>query len=412
VTLARIASIAAGGDGVARLEDGRVAFVPRTAPGDLVTLRFGHAAKRFVRARVATVVEASPDRVEPPCPHYVRDDCGGCQLMHLSTEAQQQARAHIVGDALRRIAKLDVEDPPLRTAPQPLGYRAKLTLHVGQDGTTIGFHPVGRPDRIFALQSCLLASSGVAALWAALRPHRRLLPSALGTLILREDQDGGRHLVAVCTDGRIWEQAKALAAALQQAGVPTVLWWQPPEGAARVVAGGAGETYPATVFEQVHPVMGRAARRHALAELGDVRGLHAWDLYAGIGDTTAALLDAGASVESVELDGRAVAFAERQRPADGTRTVRHVGRVEQRLPALRPASVGIVNPPRGGLDPAAVTSLVGQGPARLVYVSCDPATLARDLRGLEAAYRLSAITAFDLFPQTAHVESVATLERR
>lgn len=412
MTSVRITGIAAGGDGVARLDDGRVAFVPRTAAGDLVQLRMGHAAKRFVRARVAEVVEASPDRVVPPCAHYLRDECGGCQLMHLSVPAQQRARARIVGDALRRLAKLERDDPPLVPAAEQLRYRSKLTLHAIGGGSRLGLHPMERADRVFALTECLLARPGIAALWTVVRAHRRLLPAALASLVLREDAAGGRHLIAVCSAGEVWNDARELAERLQRANVSAVLWWQPPEGAARVVAGGDGESYPATVFEQVHPAMGRVARAHAIAALGPVAGLHTWDLYAGIGDTTAALLEAGASVESVELDGRAVAFAERQRPADGARAVRHSGRVEHRLPSLRVAAAGIVNPPRGGLDPAAIGELARRGPERLVYISCDPATLSRDLRALDAAYQVRDVTAFDLFPQTAHVESVTALERR
>lgn len=412
MTALRITGVAAGGDGIARLEDGRVAFVPRAAPGDLVQLRLGHAAKRFVRARIAVLEAPGPDRVAPPCPHYERDECGGCQLMHLNAAAQRAARARIAGDALRRLGRLDVEDPPLVPAERELGYRTKLVLHPSADGRRIGLHVLDRPDRVFALDDCLLAVPAVRTLWQAVRPHQALLPPSLASLTLRADAVGGVHLIAVCRDTRAWTEAPALLAALRARGQDAVLWWQPAQGAARVVAGGAGEAYPATVFEQVHPAMGRAARAHALATLGPVTGLPAWDLYAGIGETTAALLAAGAKVESVELDARAVAFAEREQPIDPARGIRHVGRVEERLPHLHAAVVGVANPPRGGLDPAAVTELVRRGPERLAYISCDPATLARDLRGLLGAYRLKDVTAFDLFPQTAHVESVAALERR
>lgn len=412
MTAVRITGIAAGGDGIARLADGRVAFVPRAAPGDLVQLRLGHAAKRFVRARIAVLEEPGPDRVTPPCRHYERDECGGCQLMHLAAPAQRAARSRIAGDALRRLGRLDVEDPPLVPAAQELGYRMKLVLHPSADGRRVGLHVLERPDRVFALEECLLAAPPVRTLWQALRPHQALLPPSLASLALRADAAGGVHVIAVCRDGRAWTEAPALLAALRARGQEAVLWWQPAAGAARVVAGGDGEAYPATVFEQVHPVMGRAARAHALAALGTLTGVHAWDLYAGIGETTTALRAAGATVESVEVDARAVAFAERTHPLAPAEGVRHVGRVEVRLPQLRPAAAGIVNPPRGGLDPAAVAELGRRGPARLAYISCDPATLARDLRGLLGAYRLREVTAFDLFPQTAHVESVAALERR
>ncbi|MEO8227705.1 MAG: TRAM domain-containing protein, partial [Gemmatimonadota bacterium] len=109
----RVLRLAAGGDGVGRLEDGRTVFVPRTAPGDLVELARLRTHRRFARARVARVVEPAPERVVPPCPHYTADDCGGCQLQHLDPAAQREARRGFVGDALRRIGMVDVPDPPI-----------------------------------------------------------------------------------------------------------------------------------------------------------------------------------------------------------------------------------------------------------------------------------------------------------
>ena len=114
----RIERIASGGDGVGRLADGRTVFVPRTAPGDLIEPADVQLHKRFARASVGVVLEAGPDRIEPHCPHYVSDRCGGCQLQHLAPDAQRAARQLIAGDALRRLAKLDVPDPPIEPAPE------------------------------------------------------------------------------------------------------------------------------------------------------------------------------------------------------------------------------------------------------------------------------------------------------
>jgi tRNA/tmRNA/rRNA uracil-C5-methylase (TrmA/RlmC/RlmD family) len=140
--------------------------------------------------------------------------------------------------------------------------------------------------------------------------------------------------------------------------------------------------------------------------LGDVTGRHVWDLYAGLGETTARLAAAGASVESVESDRRAVAEAERRGPA----ARRHAGRVEDVLNELRPPELVITNPPRTGMDGRVAAALERLTPARIVYVSCDPATLARDL-GRLPGFRVSDVRAFDLFPQTAHVETVVLLAR-
>ena len=162
----------------------------------------------------------------------------------------------------------------------------------------------------------------------------------------------------------------------------------------------------ATVFEQVHPAMGDRVRAHAVAAMGDVAGRHVWDLYAGIGETTAALADAGASVESVESDPHAVAEAE----ARGPRAARLVGRAERVVGRLRAPDLVITNPPRTGMDERVTAALETAAPSRIVYISCDPATLARDLGRLQG-FRLRSARAFDLFPQTAHVETVAVLDR-
>ena len=168
---------------------------------------------------------------------------------------------------------------------------------------------------------------------------------------------------------------------------------------------GAGEAYPATVFEQVHPAMGDRVRSHAVDALGPVATRRVWDLYAGIGETTATLARAGATVESVESDRRAVAEAEARGPA----ARRHAGRVEELLDTLGPADLVITNPPRTGMDARVPAALEHRRPQRIVYVSCDPATLARDVTRLPG-FRLTDVACFDLFPQTAHVETVAVLE--
>ena len=168
---------------------------------------------------------------------------------------------------------------------------------------------------------------------------------------------------------------------------------------------GSGEAFPATVFEQVHPEMGERVRQFAVEQLGDVSRRKVWDLYVGIGETTALLTARGAIVESVELDRRAVAEAE----ARGPIARRLAGRVEDLLRKLGRPDLVIVNPPRTGMDERVAAELDRIRPDRLVYISCDPATLARDLLRLEHL-QLVRVQAFDLFPQTTHVETVAVAE--
>jgi 23S rRNA (uracil1939-C5)-methyltransferase len=405
VTGVRILRLAAGGDGVGRLDDGRAVFVPRTAPGDLVELTGVRRQRRFARARVARVLEPGADRVDPPCPHYVDDECGGCQLQHLAPGAQREARRNFVGEALRRLARREVADPEIVAAPQDLEYRTKITLHAASGGGEIGLHPYGRPEQVFELRRCLITVPELNRVWSVLRLLRQLLPARLVTVMLRLDRRGGRHVVLDASPGTGWTEGPALAAALAEHGVEASVWQREAGGEPRAVAGPA-EPFPATVFEQVHPSMGDRVRAFAVDALGAVSGRSVWDLYAGIGETTAALAGRGARVTSVESDARAVAEAD----ARGPEARRLAGRAEEVLGRLDPPDLVITNPPRTGMDARVTAELERVGPERIVYISCDPATLARDLARL-ARYRLAGLQAFDLFPQTAHVETVAVLER-
>ena len=404
VTEVRILRLAAGGDGIGRMPDGRTVFVPRTAPDDLVEIGELREHKRFVRARLRRVLEPSPNRVDPRCPHYLGDECGGCQLQHLNSDAQLRSRSAFVGDALRRIAKRETGDPPVVPSERNFEYRTKITLHADRKRSRIGLHRYDRPDQIFDLNWCHITAEPLMRLWQSLRTMRKLLPLNLEQLVLRLDREGHRHLIVRVEEGEVWGGANQLWSDLQRAGVESTIWYQPFGGAARTVAG-SSEAFPATVFEQVHPEMGDRVRSYALDQLGDVSGRRVWDLYAGVGEATGALAVAGARVESVELDRRAVEQAETSGPA----ARRHVGRVEDLLSELQTPDLVLTNPPRSGMNQRVTAELDRIRPTRLVYISCDPATLARDLQRMPHL-RLERVQAFDLFPQTAHVESVAVLE--
>ncbi len=400
-----IRGIAAGGDGVGTLADGRTVFVPRTAPGDRVRLRNIRRHARFARAEIAEVVVEGPGRAAPPCPHYIADRCGGCQLMHLSPETQRAVKGRIAGDAMRRIAKLEVEDPIVVPSPEQLGYRSKITFAVSRG--TIGYYRVGESDRIFPVRDCLLAEAPLRTLHGALRSARGAIPGNATRIVLRRDGDGSLHVVVRTDGGEAWRTGPVLHARLIATGLDVAVWWHPEGGAPRVVAG-HDDPWPATVFQQVHPAMGRTVREAALSALGSVAGQHVWDLYAGIGETTVALVNAGATVESLELDARAVQYAERLGPTGPRRLA---GRAEERTRELADPAAVITNPPRTGMAPEVVTAIATSTASRVAYISCDAATLARDIVRMGAGWRMRSLAAFDQFPQTAHLECVALLER-
>jgi len=423
----RIERLASGGDGVGRLADGRTVFVPRTAPGDLVELRQVREQARFARARVARVIEPGAGRVEPRCPHYLADDCGGCQLQHLESAVQLEAKRTFVADALARIGGLVWPVPPVIAAPPWWEYRSRIALAVGPGRRHAGFHPLEQAARVFALDHCHIAAPPLMELWQQVRRHLHLLPADVEQLVLRLDHAGNRHLVVRSRGEQAWTGGKSLGERIQGAAI---VWWQPEVGAPRVVAGDR-EAFPATVFEQVNPALSGRIRAYALEQMGNLGGAHVWDLYAGVGETTEALLGRGATVESVELDRRAVELGERrwrtarQTPEDSQRpeptdAIRHVGRAEELVGRLHDPSAVVTNPPRTGMERPVTAELIARHPRRLVYISCDPATLARDLGllcgtgkgggGPRGTYRIVALQPFDLFPQTAHVETVVALE--
>jgi len=399
-----ITGIAVGGDGVGRLSDGRVVFVPRTVPGDRIRLREGSLERHrnFARGLVGEIVSAGPGRVTPPCPHYVHDHCGGCQLQHLAYDGQLAAKRSIVGETLRRLGKLDMGDPEIVEALDEWRYRSKISMEAK---TTVGLHPYDRPNFVFPLADCHITDFKLMALWRELRSRLALLPQPLTRLTLRLDREARRHIIAESA-GEPWLNAAELRQALQgSVDGEVVCWWQPVDGAARVVAGPA-TGFPATAFEQVNPGMGMLARRWAVEQLGDVRSQTVWDLYGGIGDTAALLLEGGANVVSVDADEKAVTWGRSRLPA--ARFI--AARAEDVLPSLPVPHAVVVNPPRAGLHWDVSLRLTSEPVAKLVYISCDPATLARDLARLNVNYVVKAVRAFDLFPQTAHVETVAVLE--
>ncbi len=405
--------IAAGGDGVGRMSDGLVVFVPRTAPGDKAEVELLTRNRSFARARLLGLASEGPDRVEPTCSHYRVDNCGGCQLQHLSPAAQLEVKRALVGDALRRIGHRDVADPSIISASEPWRYRSKITLSVSNGH--LGLHVQNRPDRIFDLKDCLIAGARIMELWAELRKHVRLFPSGMTGLVLREDREGGLHVV--CLGGEAVWNANDLVAALPDPAVS--IWWQPERGVPRVVAG-RQTTFPAVAFEQVNMELAARVRSEAVDGLGEIRGSAVWDLYSGVGDAGESLADAGARVWCVDSDRSAVRWGKRRHrtgsdvPRLGSLT-RICGRVEDELARLPEPEAVVVNPPRTGMHRSVSQKLerwAGAKRGRLLsYVSCDPATLARDLNRMPSL-EIRSVRAYDLFPQTSHVETLVVLESK
>ena len=397
----RVHAIAAGGDGVGRSE-GLVVFVPRTAPGDLALVRID-SVKRFARATLESVVEPSSERVSPPCGHYVVDRCGGCQLQHMSYDAQLEAKSIVVRDSLQRIARTDVGVPTIHASERQWRYRNKLTLAMrrGVNGWTMGLHPYDDPAAVFQLADCPITDERVVAGWREIMAAAALLPDAAelrGTVRL-----AGGELVVLVRGGDDWSRAEAFFARLPSA---SALWWAPENRRATPLF--ERRSAPAgTSFGQVNEAVGAALHRYVVERARAHAPRTVVDGYAGTGETAIALAALGIRVTAIEIDGEAANLCASRLPS-GSRSM--VGRVEDLIAKALPADLVILNPPRVGLHERVTRALEAQRElARaIVYVSCDPATMARDIARLPS-YRVASVEAFDMFPQTAHVETICEL---
>lgn len=427
-----IESLAHGGDAVGRAADGRTVFVSGACPGDTVAARITSDKGRYLTAETVEVISASPDRVEAPCPYF--GTCGGCQWQHVAYPAQLAAKARIVSDAIERIGHADPAclRPPV-AAVDPYGYRNKVELAVAADErgrVTAGFS-ARHGTSLVPVDACLLLPKRVAK-----------APKALS---------GALRFLSRGADLGVFRASLRTSAAFPDVEVAV---WTPPSGfprqaAAKVLAEATGATgvmrviYKGTLKERTvvrtEVLSGRGYWRERLGEeefavsapsffqvntatatlladlvMGAARADgsdRVLDLYAGVGTFTLPLARAAGEVVAVEAASHAVRDLRRNLESALLDAEVAPGDAAMVLPGLGDFDTVVVDPPRTGLQPAALSAIIAAGPRRIVYVSCDPATLARDVAGLtEAGFSLVEATPVDLFPQTYHVECVAVLE--
>lgn len=403
ITNLSIDSIAAGGDGVGR-KDGLVVFVPRTAPGDVVNVD-ANAKGRFARGKLRDIVTPSELRIEPPCPHYTRDKCGGCQLQHMSYyEGQLPAKRVIIQDSLQRIGKREVDVPRIVRSPKEWRYRTKLTLAMRRRGQRwiAGLHPYDDPARVFALSDCPITDGLVVGTWREIMNADALLPDALELRGSVRRTSGGPTFVL--SGGRRWSDWEKFAAAAPSIAA---LWWEPIEEPRRLLFDKRSDRSPSASFAQVNVEMAEILREYVVSRTLDYQPRTVIDGYAGAGHTAIVLAGKGVAVTAIELDRDASRWSA-ERLAQPSRAI--TARVEDALPGVLPADVVILNPPRAGVDDRVTSTLEVEVEhvRAVIYVSCNPATLARDLARMPS-YEVETLQAFDMFPQTAHVETVCVL---
>jgi 23S rRNA (uracil1939-C5)-methyltransferase len=460
-----IADVALGGKALARHE-GRAVFVDRGLPGDRVLARVTRVKRAWAEARLERVESASALRVDAPCPHFVTGVCGGCRFQDLRYEEQLALKVRQVRETLVHLG--GIQEPLVRSihpAPETHGYRNKMefSFHPAADGTAVlGLHERGTFEGVFALETCILPSALTLEIvrltqrfarerrWSAYHPRRH--DGVVRYLTVRHLPHTGQcgvHLVAASEDvPGLAEWAQAVAALSGEVRTVTLLLNRSRANVAfgeeeRALSGegvmverllGLEFEATASTFLQTNSRQAEALYAAAIEAAALEPHQAVLDLYCGAGTLTLLMARTAASVVGVESVGDAIERARRNAARNGvgnahffTGEARPVMREWARgeRPAPWPAEsaatrgagtpgphVVVVDPPRAGLHPRVVFRIAELAPERIVYVSCNPATLARDLKDFaQYGWRLAEVTPFDMFPHTPHVECVARLAR-
>ncbi|SRR5579884_59545 len=433
--------LAYGGRGVGRHE-GFVVFVPDTAPGDRVRARLWRVKPGYGEARLLQVESRSPLRTTPACPHF--GPCGGCLWQHVAYGAQAAAKEQIVRESLAHLAGLrEVEVRPILVVASPWYYRNKMEFTFHPEGG-LGLHERGAWDRIITVQSCYLQSPAsnlilsLARQWALASGLSRYDPRThtglLRQLIVREGNATGEIMVVVVTTAPEVPGLRELAARLL-AAVPRIT------GVLHGINPGLSDGLPLVglavlagrpyIVEELAGLRFRigaetffqtnTAQAERLVEvvgaLADLRGGElVYDLYCGVGTFSLALARRAGRVCGIEISAQAIEAARQNAALNGIANAEFTsGDVRRLLPEVRSRTgrpdLVLLDPPRGGAGRRVMRRIAQARPPRIIYVSCNPTTLAPDLRDLVlAGYAVQAVQPLDLFPHTYHVECVVLLE--
>jgi 23S rRNA (uracil1939-C5)-methyltransferase len=411
-----------GGDGLAH-QGGITYFLPFVLPGESIVARPVDRRKNFVRAEVAEIVRPSPDRVTPPCPYFTV--CGGCNYQHIPYERQLQMKSEIVRETLARLGRVIWNGPIEPHASPPFGYRNRAQWKVrrrkpfgGSDrGLAIGyFH--ARSTSLCAVDQCAVLAPPLAAALTALRTELESgeLPETIREIAAFAEPSGG--LLMNVSVAAMPDAPRRLAERLR-AAVPDVrsLLMQETDGERMELDGPGHLSYPVGGIEyQVGHMSFFQVNRYLIEGMveavaaGPAGGL-ALDLFAGVGLFSVPLARRFARVVAVEADPAAARDLEENLKAAGAGAQAMNADAAQFLANWQEQpDLVVLDPPREGVPAEALSALARLRPKQIIYVSCDPSTLARDLRGLaEAGYEIAQLHVFDVFPQTYHIETLVHL---
>ncbi len=367
--------------------DGQVVFADYGIPTEEVIVKIESSRRQFLDGRVIEVLSPAPSRVDPPCPYFGR--CGGCQWQHIEYDEQVRLKQHVMHDQLRRIGKIEMPPvSPTVASPSPYGYRNNARFSTNEDGS-LGFITRGPAGREFLrIDQCMIMHPKINEILAKLQGHG----AGLHQVVIRIGEQTGDVFVQPDMSER------TTAVETGQAGYDEVL-------------SGARFTVSAPSFFQTNSKQAEALIRLVTERL-DLNGSGTVvDAYAGVG--TFAKLLAPHVEKVIAIEESASAVADARVNVEGIANIEyHQSKVEHLLGDLDIAPDAVIlDPPRSGCHKRTLRAVLKFKPAKLIYVSCNPATLARDLRTLiDGGYELKDVTPVDMFPQTYHIESVTTLE--
>ncbi|MGD9939259.1 MAG: class I SAM-dependent RNA methyltransferase [Clostridia bacterium] len=375
-----IQTLVAGGDGLGFM-DGLAVFVPLSAPGDVLSVRVREVRRDYAKAEILELIEASPQRVSPECPLY--GECGGCNLMHLSYEAQSAARLGIFQEAFRRAGVLLPVDVGM-TISHPFGYRNRAQFHHAPKGG-VGYARRSS-NAVIPVQDCPILVKTLRD-WLGAQEKGGHVPGSIRSggevRHARPVQADRNRFVAFGDQSRVWVEGKDSEVQVQV----------------------AGKTFLFGIQGFFQSNLGML--EHLVASVCDgMSGARAADLYAGIGLFGAFLKDSFDRVVCVEQDMKAVGYACRNVGRDADFAASGMEAWTSSAQAKAEYDYVVVDPPRSGLAPVVRSWLGTRKPPVIGYVSCDPVSLARDAAGLiSSGYRIEQARIFDFYPQTGHVES-------
>ena len=406
VETVRIRRLAQGGDGVSNLADGRIVFVEGGLPGDLVEIELEQSKKKWARARVLRRLEDSPDRIEPDCRHA--PICGGCSFRDYSYEAELRAKVDAARDTLQRLGRLELDDVELveHPATSPVGHRVRASLHIRSG--RLGFFRRGTHE-LFALSSCPALDP---RLERALEPLRSFAVALREGEVFVETASGDEVVVTVEEGSAPSPVVAALAAADPIRGVRRgrASYGTDTVSAREALGLDSDIEVPSRRFRQANALMGTALRDIVQRRVGRVASLD--EFFAGSGNFTFALREQCGDIRAYELDPEAVKLGNEISASLSCPTIefRAIDLDQKDVPPRDGASV-LLDPPRTGAQRLS-KAIAASRAARVVYVSCDVATFARDAAELvRGGFALSSVDFVDMFPRTPHLELVAAFVR-